>query len=1015
MNLRQFIQAFIISLLIFGNPVITQAQSYLFGSLTGPTNILSWTLVGDAFPGDTPGDANSLPDELLLTHNNSNSIGAVYYSTPINFQNCTGWRVEFEFRIHDGSGPWGINGDGIAFWVTPNPPSSFSAGTDLGIGPAMQGLKIGFDTFDAGCNGANPEIQIRNGVGYAECWAQPTLHNTANSLSFIRSNTYNTCVINYNSGLVTIQINGTTYLTGTSPISFASAYFGFSASTGAAWDLHSIRNVFIYTEQVPSNAGSDVAYCSGSTTTIGAAATAGYIYNWTPATGLSSATAANPTVSLTNNTTAPITQQYIVSTLTSASGSCPTYDTVVVTVNPLPQSNFTISTDTICEGAPITINSNNPAIANMAYNWNFDGATVNSGSGAGPYSITWNGQANHTISLTTTANGCTSSVSTDQIQVWQIPTPNFTISDSTLCQFDSAIVTYAGNATTNATYNWNFGNGTVTSGTGQGAYQIDYDIAGNTSVSLTVSENGCHSVQKTIPIVVTPRPVADFNLSAAQGCTDLTYNVQFTGSAAAGSTYNWDFNNATVVSGANAGPYVLGFPAQGQYIISLDVDLQGCTSFSHSDTIQIYTTPTSTFTVSDTGICEGEDVQLQYIGNASNGAAYNWGFDGASVNSGSGQGPYVIEWNTGGNPSITLVVTENGCVSQMFTQAIVVTAKPTANFTADLDLCEFESTVVTNTGNATSNATHNWSLNPATVNSGTGAGPYNILYTNAGSYVIEHSVNDNGCLSDTVRQVITVNPKPDASFTGVGLQGCEPITAVFSVTSQSNPTNTTYQWDFESSTGSGATPSVTFQAGLYDITLQAITPAGCRDTSTMFNYVNSYQMPNSYFSVNNTQLSGSSSNLVITDGSSHADSYYYSFGDGFISQDPNPSHNYSAEGEWTVTQVVSTNNGCVDSSSVTVFFAPSPMIFIPNSFTPGTDNINDTWKVSMSYISQFDLAVFNRWGEIIFRTNDIFNQWDGTSKTTNDKVPNGTYAFRIVYTDLSGITKDIVGSVNVIR
>jgi gliding motility-associated-like protein len=69
----------------------------------------------------------------------------------------------------------------------------------------------------------------------------------------------------------------------------------------------------------------------------------------------------------------------------------------------------------------------------------------------------------------------------------------------------------------------------------------------------------------------------------------------------------------------------------------------------------------------------------------------------------------------------------------------------------------------------------------------------------------------------------------------------------------------------------------------------------------------------------------------------------------------------------------------------------------------------------MSYITKFELTVFNRWGEVIFQSNDIFDQWDGFSKRTNQKAPTGVYAYRILYTDLSGLTKDIVGSVHLIR
>jgi hypothetical protein len=83
-----------------------------------------------------------------------------------------------------------------------------------------------------------------------------------------------------------------------------------------------------------ANGGSAVAICSGSTAQLGAAPVAGNTYSWSPATGLSSATSANPTVTLTNTTAAPITQTYTL-TVTNASG-CTGTAALTVTVNPVP-------------------------------------------------------------------------------------------------------------------------------------------------------------------------------------------------------------------------------------------------------------------------------------------------------------------------------------------------------------------------------------------------------------------------------------------------------------------------------------------------------------------------------------------------------------------------------------------------------------------------------------------------------------------------------------------------------
>src|SRR5205085_1151149 len=85
-----------------------------------------------------------------------------------------------------------------------------------------------------------------------------------------------------------------------------------------------------------SNSGADVSFCSRDSILLGAASTTGYTYTWIPSTGLSNSAVSNPTDTLTNNGTLPITTTY---TVTSTLNGCLTQDTVIVIVRPLPLSN----------------------------------------------------------------------------------------------------------------------------------------------------------------------------------------------------------------------------------------------------------------------------------------------------------------------------------------------------------------------------------------------------------------------------------------------------------------------------------------------------------------------------------------------------------------------------------------------------------------------------------------------------------------------------------------------------
>lgn len=329
--------------------VKSNAQTLVFAQLSGsPTmNTTGWNLTGAAATGDTGGDANLDPDELILTNNVGNSSGAIFYSQAIDLGTCYQWNVQFDFRMYDGN-----SADGIAFCFLDVPPTGFVSGGGVGIPSTANGIKVVFDTYN-NCGGANPEIQIYSGPGYNECIAGiTTLNNVGGNLNFLRSSTYNTAVISYNYGVVTVSVNGTQYLSGTYNLNFA-GYMGWTASTGGSNDRHSIRNATIYADIATSNAGPDVSICSGQTAQIGSANNPNYIYSWTAAPGLSQTAISNPTVNLVNSGNTPLSQSYTVMTnLASNPNSCPSFDSVIVTVNPLFNDTLPVS---ICQGSSYTL------------------------------------------------------------------------------------------------------------------------------------------------------------------------------------------------------------------------------------------------------------------------------------------------------------------------------------------------------------------------------------------------------------------------------------------------------------------------------------------------------------------------------------------------------------------------------------------------------------------------------------------------------------------------------------
>ena len=98
--------------------------------------------------------------------------------------------------------------------------------------------------------------------------------------------------------------------------------------------------------------------------------------------------------------------------------------------------------------------------------------------------------------------------------------------------------------------------------------------------------------------------------------------------------------------------------------------------------------------------------------------------------------------------------------------------------------------------------------------------------------------------------------------------------------------------------------------------------------------------------------------------------------------------------KYTVT--VSDNGRCSATDTVTIVDKCEPRVFVPDAFTPNGDVTNNTLEVFYAYIGTFEMQIYNRWGEVIFATKSQDKFWDGTYR--GEKVPPGTYTWKIVYT-----------------
>ena len=141
--------------------------------------------------------------------------------------------------------------------------------------------------------------------------------------------------------------------------------------------------------------------------------------------------------------------------------------------------------------------------------------------------------------------------------------------------------------------------------------------------------------------------------------------------------------------------------------------------------------------------------------------------------------------------------------------------------------------------------------------------------------------------------------------------------------------------------------------------------------------------------------------------------YEWFFGDGGYSNDIHPNHTYLEAGNYYITLVVEDIKGCFDTVVKPIHISREVYIYIPNTFIPDGDRYNNVFWGSFIGVDWIDLEIYNRWGEIIFKTNEIDFSWDGTFK--GRKVQDGTYNWLLLYRIPQGEIEVRTGHVNVLR
>ena len=141
--------------------------------------------------------------------------------------------------------------------------------------------------------------------------------------------------------------------------------------------------------------------------------------------------------------------------------------------------------------------------------------------------------------------------------------------------------------------------------------------------------------------------------------------------------------------------------------------------------------------------------------------------------------------------------------------------------------------------------------------------------------------------------------------------------------------------------------------------------------------------------------------------------YEWQFGDGDMATTMHTGHHYIDTDDHYVWLTIWNAIGCVDSVSVMV--QPPAHLYVPNAFTPDGDGLNDQFGPVGHDIYEFEMLIFDRWGEVIFSTTDPARSWDGKVNGSGEIAKNGVYVYKVRASGRRFGPVEYIGSVALVK
>jgi gliding motility-associated-like protein len=740
-------------------------------------------------------------------------------------------------------------------------------------------------------------------------------------------------------------------------------------------------DIAVYDLPIVNLAIDNTEICIGES--ISLTTTAGYNnYDWSPSAISSDSDTYTPTSLDDNQISVTITSE----------GGCTSSDSVNITVFDLPIVGLSIDDTDLCMGDSLVVNST-PGYND--YSWI-------------PSSISGNtdvyypsSSSENLISLTITGEGgCTSSESLD-IAVYDLPIVNLAIDNTEICIGESiSLSTTAGYNN----YDWS-----------PSAISSDSDTYTPTSlddnqVSVTITADGGCTSSDSVSVTIYDLPIVEVSLSDSVICLGESITVNSTSGFV---NYEW---TPTLINTSNVMTPLI---SETNYFVEV-TDSNGCISNDDANLIINESTPISLSVNGSnaTTICIGEEIDLFATPGFD---LYTWSIASLSSNQGSyipsdlsdNQFSVIGTNQFGCNSSASLNITINSIPTPSL---ISVFADSIQTSPQNINLCEGISNVKFSSIISSESNPVEWlfaSGNGAVIESGQNTSELVVSFPEVEDYILEfREYGSENCY--TPQQIeVKVNPKPVLDLTYV--EDCYKDSVFFTNNSSVDTTIQSVSWlvDGLSFDSYDLVYPLDNNNKVFELTI--VDVLNCSSSlSTSFvpsdrPYVDFYHEPE--------KITILDPEVSFVNLSSNGNNVSWSFGDNQISNEWEPIHTYDSLGWFEVVLKVQNDEGCADSISKQLLIENNLIYYFPSSFTPDGDGLNDDFGVSgfrTEKIQNYQFQITNRWGEIVFYSENINEKWDGKISKGNDAMP-GSYLWSVRIVDELGKVTRKFGDFTLLR